>query len=69
MDWKKLVTSVKAPDFVGEKEEAFKKLHDLFVDWNSKINLSAIRDEKGIYEKHFIDSILSAKYFDAGWNS
>lgn len=64
MDWKKLVASVEAPEFIGTKESEFKKLYELFTDWNSKINLSAIRDEEGIYKKHFIDSILSAKYFD-----
>lgn len=64
MDWKKLVTKNGLPDFVAEKGDEFKKLHELFVDWNSKINLSAIRDEEGIYIKHFLDSVMSAKIFD-----
>ena len=29
---------------------------ELLVDWNEKINLTAICDEKGIAEKHFLDS-------------
>lgn len=30
---------------------------DLFLDWNSKINLSAIRDADGVREKHILDSL------------
>ena len=47
-----------------EEVMQFEKLYALFVDWNSKINLSSIRDETGIYQKHFVDSILVLKYFD-----
>lgn len=42
----------------------FEKLFDLYMDWNSKINLSAIRDREGVYEKHFADSLLLKEYFD-----
>lgn len=34
----------------------------LLLEWNEKINLTAITDEKEIIVKHFIDSILVAKY-------
>ena len=44
--------------------ELFSKLYKLFTDWNTKINLSSIRDEAGIYEKHFVDSLLATKYID-----
>ena len=64
MDWKKLAEAEDLPDFVTDKSEKFKKLYELFVDWNSKINLSAIRDETGIYTKHFLDSVMPAKIFD-----
>lgn len=29
---------------------------DLLIDWNTKINLTAICDEEGIAQKHFLDS-------------
>jgi 16S rRNA (guanine527-N7)-methyltransferase len=29
---------------------------------NSQINLSAIRDEEGIIQKHFVDSIMLTKF-------
>jgi 16S rRNA (guanine527-N7)-methyltransferase len=34
-----------------------KPLIDLFVSRNSRLNLSAIRDEQGIYTKHILDSL------------
>jgi 16S rRNA (guanine527-N7)-methyltransferase len=32
------------------------------MDYNAHTNLTAIRDEKGILEKHFLDSLLLQKY-------
>jgi len=51
-------------DLTEEENKKFKKLYELFSDWNSKINLSAIRDKEGIYLKHFVDSLLSMKFMD-----
>jgi len=39
------------------------KLIDLFIDWNSKINLSAIRDKDWIQLKHIEDSIKLMEFF------
>jgi 16S rRNA (guanine527-N7)-methyltransferase len=36
----------------------FKEFLQIFIEKNSKINLSAIRSENDIIEKHFIDSIV-----------
>lgn len=38
----------------------FAKFLQLFQEYNSHTNLSAIRDEAGIVEKHFVDSIYGA---------
>ena len=35
----------------------FQVLQEELLKWNKKINLTAIRDEKGIQEKHFFDSL------------
>ncbi len=35
----------------------FEKFLELFIAYNSHTNLSAIRDEEGIVEKHFVDSL------------
>ena len=42
--------------------DAFDKYAELLVDWNSKINLTAITDPQGITEKHFLDSVILLKY-------
>ena len=34
---------------------------DNLIEWNKKINLTAIKEEKDIIVKHFIDSILIEK--------
>lgn len=47
-----------------EKFRKLEQLYELFVDFNSQINLSAIRDEESIWEKHFLDSLLITKFFD-----
>jgi 16S rRNA (guanine527-N7)-methyltransferase len=40
------------------------KLIAVFLDWNSKINLSAIRDADGVREKHILDSLELLKIID-----
>lgn len=42
----------------------FEKFLELFMETNSQINLSAIRDADGIIEKHFIDSLMLAIFMD-----
>lgn len=52
-----------------EKEEMdqFDKFLQKFKQTNSQINLSAIRDDEGIIEKHFIDSIMLNIFIDLEW--
>lgn len=40
-----------------EKLYKFSKYANLLVEWNDKINLTAITDEEGIVIKHFLDSL------------
>lgn len=42
----------------------FKKYFELLVEWNEKMNLTAITDLEGVYLKHFFDSISPSFYFD-----
>lgn len=42
----------------------FEKYMELLVDWNQKMNLTAITEESEIWEKHFLDSILPFKHLD-----
>lgn len=47
-----------------QHQEKFEKLWEVFSDWNSKINLSAIREKDDVFEKHFEDSLLITQFFD-----
>ena len=38
--------------------EQFQKYMELLVEWNQKMNLTAITEEEQVWEKHFYDSIL-----------
>ncbi len=40
-----------------EKIEMFDKYASLLIEWNSKFNLTAIKDPDGIVVKHFVDSL------------
>ena len=44
--------------------EQFDKYFKLLVEWNEKMNLTAITDEEGVYLKHFYDSITIAFDFE-----
>lgn len=40
----------------------FKEYMDILLDWNEKMNLTAITEKKEIVDKHFIDSLTINKY-------
>ena len=42
--------------------EQLKRYMELLLEWNEKMNLTAITDPEEIWEKHFLDSILPFKY-------
>lgn len=44
--------------------ELFYKYTDLLIEWNKKINLTAITDIKDIITKHFVDSLTINKYIE-----
>lgn len=47
--------------------EKFDFFLEIFKEKNSQINLSAIRDDKWIIEKHFIDSIMLNIFLELKW--
>ena len=51
------------------QNEMFRRYAKLLVEWNKKINLTAIIDEDGICEKHFLDSVLLLKFITLPENS
>lgn len=42
----------------------FDKYYNLLVEWNKKMNLTAITEKEDVYLKHFFDSISSSFHFD-----
>jgi 16S rRNA (guanine527-N7)-methyltransferase len=42
----------------------FEKYYETLVEWNEKMNLTAITDKADVYLKHFYDSISASFYFD-----
>ena len=50
-----------------EQLNLFDKFLDIFMEKNSNINLSWIRDREEIIEKHFIDSIILTKFMNLYW--
>ena len=48
----------------NKKEEQFYNYMKLLLEWNEKINLTAITEQNDIILKHFIDSITINKYIE-----
>jgi 16S rRNA (guanine527-N7)-methyltransferase len=46
--------------------ERFAEYLSLFVRWNARLNLSAVRDEEGILSRHILESIACARALPAG---
>ena len=46
-----------------EQIESYKTYSKLLQEWNKVMDLTAIDEEEQIIEKHFYDSLISAKYF------
>ncbi|MBA2174739.1 16S rRNA (guanine(527)-N(7))-methyltransferase RsmG [Halobacillus locisalis] len=44
--------------------DQFQRYFDILVEWNEKMNLTAITDQEGVYLKHFYDSLTAAFYHD-----
>lgn len=56
-------------DITDEQAEKFSIYYKLLVEWNEKMNLTAITDKEGVALKHFCDSIMLLKYVDIPENS
>lgn len=47
-----------------KQKQQFDVYAKMLVEWNEKMNLTAITQIDEIYEKHFLDSILPSFVFD-----
>ena len=54
------------PELSLETANRFEAYLALLMRWNGRLNLTAIRDEKGILSRHFLESIVCAREIPAG---
>jgi 16S rRNA (guanine527-N7)-methyltransferase len=48
----------------GEQTATFEALYRILIDWNRKVNLTAITGETEVRDKHFLDSLSAALAFN-----
>ena len=56
-DWVRSAGTLFGVELSEEQQEQFQVYEALLTDWNSRINLTAVRDAEGIRIKHFLDSL------------
>ncbi|MEN6338635.1 MAG: 16S rRNA (guanine(527)-N(7))-methyltransferase RsmG [Clostridiaceae bacterium] len=54
------------PELTSEQLDRFCVYYDLLVDWNSRVNLTAITGLEDVANKHFIDSLAAEPYLKPG---
>ena len=56
------------PNLTEKQQAQFAQLYDLYIDWNSKINVVSRKDMEHIYLHHILHSLAIARVcsFDAG---
>ena len=54
------------PALSGEQCEKFQIYYERLIDWNSRVNLTAITDPEEVAQKHFLDSLAALPYLSAG---
>ncbi|MDT8862824.1 16S rRNA (guanine(527)-N(7))-methyltransferase RsmG [Alkalihalobacillus sp. MEB130] len=47
-----------------KQNQQFQLYYELLVEWNEKMNLTAITEEDDVYLKHFYDSIAASFYYE-----
>jgi len=62
----RLLVSAGLEELSAREAERFGAYFELFVRWNERTNLSAIRDEDGILSRHFLESIGCARLLPQG---
>lgn len=66
MNREKFLTAVKelGISITDKQLEQLNEYYKALVEWNKKINLTSITDEKDVYLKHFYDSLTLFKEYD-----
>lgn len=56
-DWIRYADELFQVKLSAEQQAQFAVYEALLMEWNAKINLTAVRDEEGVRIKHFLDSL------------
>ena len=66
MNNEEFINAIKELDIeiTNDQLEKLNKFYDLLIEWNQKINLTRITEQKEVYLKHFYDSLTIAKVID-----
>lgn len=66
MNKEKFIEELEKINIILTEEQIGKldKFYKLLIEWNKKINLTRIEDEKEVYLKHFYDSLTIVKVVD-----
>ena len=54
------------PNLTDEACDKFVAYYDLLVDWNTRMNLTAITEKEEVAKKHFADSLAALPYLSDG---
>ena len=54
------------PNLTSEQCDKFVAYYDLLVDWNTRMNLTAITERDEVAKKHFYDSLAALPYLENG---
>ncbi|WP_102264749.1 16S rRNA (guanine(527)-N(7))-methyltransferase RsmG [Mesobacillus jeotgali] len=60
----KALLAEKGIELSQKQMEQYEKYYHMLVEWNEKMNLTAITEKPEVYLKHFYDSVSAAFYFD-----
>ena len=52
------------PNLTVEQHKQFDALYELYLDWNSKINVISRKDIENLYEHHILHSLAIAKFIN-----
>lgn len=52
------------PELSEKQKDQYNALKDIYLDWNSKINVISRKDMDHFYEHHVLHSLAIAKYFE-----
>lgn len=54
------------PNITDEACDKFVAYYDLLIDWNTRMNLTAITEKEEVVKKHFYDSLAALPYLSDG---